>query len=279
MKIYDYCLNSREEQTISELATYQCGHENCTPGHIYGYAIRDHYLLHYIVSGSGEYHVGGNVYKLSKGDGFLICPSISTMYKASVDDPWEYYWVGFYGSEARNLLRKANLGGKNLIFHNDDQNITDYLKQMYSAQKSSIAPETQALGFLYLLISKLIAQYELDSKTNPDSPDYVEKALNFIKCNYSKKISVQKIADLVGIDRSQLFRLFKLQINISPQEYINKFRVAQACELLKTSDSTVEQIAHTVGIGCNSYFFKIFKKETNLTPVQYKKHITKANSD
>lgn len=270
MKVLDNCLNSSQEQTVAELAIYQCGHEKCKSGHQYGYAIRDHYLMHYIVSGSGEYHVDGFTYNLSAGDGFLICPSVSTMYKASEHDPWEYYWVGFYGTEAKQLLKKANLGPQSMVFHNDNEQISRLMNQMHNSQRNPNSPETETLGYLYIFISKLIEQYESQNKNrHNNSTGYVEKTINYIKCHYSCTLSIQNIADYIGIDRSQLFRLFKMHMDISPQQYIINFRIAKACELMRTTELSIEEIAHSVGFDYLSYFFRIFKRETNTTPLQY----------
>lgn len=275
MKIVDYCLDSYGEQSISELAIYQCGYEKCSSDHCYGYSIRDHYLIHYIVSGSGEYHVNGKTYHLTKGDGFMICPSVSTMYKSCPDDPWEYYWVGFYGTEAKQLFKTANIGPNNLIFHNEDKEVLRLMKRMYYSYKKPNSPKTEALGYLYIFVSKLIEQCEsLNLNNNNNSTGYVEKAINYIKCNYSHDLSIQEIADFVEIDRSHLFRLFKLHTDLSPQQYIINCRLSKARELLQTTDFTVEEIAHSVGFEYLSYFFRIFKKETKLTPLQYKKSIS-----
>ncbi|MDI6617095.1 MAG: AraC family transcriptional regulator [Clostridiales bacterium] len=270
MKVLDNCLNSSTEQTVFELDVYQCGHEKCNPGHSYGYAIRDHYLIHYIVGGCGEYNVGGRKYELSKGDGFLICPSVSTMYKASMKNPWEYYWIGFYGTEAKKILEMANLGPNNIIFHNDDKVIKELLSKMYYTLKDPNCPEIETLGYLYIFLSKLIKQYKFQNKSKHNNANYVEKAINYVKCNYSRDLTIQELADFIGVDRSQLFRLFKLQTNISPQQYIINYRIAKACELIKTTNLSVEEIARSVGFKYPSYFFRIFKRETAMTPLQYK---------
>ena len=63
------------------MAVYSCGVQRCAAGHSWGPAIRDHYLIHYIVSGRGVFSVKGNEYNLSVGDGFLVVPSCVDVYK------------------------------------------------------------------------------------------------------------------------------------------------------------------------------------------------------
>ena len=57
------------------LAVYNCGIQKCEEGYSWGPAVRDHYLIHYILSGKGSYETGGQRYELTAGDGFLAFPS------------------------------------------------------------------------------------------------------------------------------------------------------------------------------------------------------------
>ena len=89
------------------LAVYQCGWQQCGPNHSYGPGIWDHYVIHYIIKGKGEFTCGGKTYPIQAGQGFMIPPNTTAYYRADNDDPWEYHWVGFNGTEARKMLEKA----------------------------------------------------------------------------------------------------------------------------------------------------------------------------
>ena len=64
--------------------------QRCGPGHSWGPAMRDYYLIHYITSGSGIYDNGKKVYHLSSGDGFLVTPSCIVSYLSLI-----HIWVLF----------------------------------------------------------------------------------------------------------------------------------------------------------------------------------------
>lgn len=100
-----------------ELSVYQCGEEVCSGGHYFGPAIRNYFLIHCIQSGRGTYCRGNKIYSLGPGDGFLILPGESTLYRADEEDPWHYKWVGFQGEKAAGLLSMAGLGGEKVVFH------------------------------------------------------------------------------------------------------------------------------------------------------------------
>ena len=70
-----------------------------------------------IVSGCGVFSVKGNEYNLSVGDGFLVVPSCVASYAADTEEPWEYCWVGFNGSDAKQLVDQTGLNEENPVFH------------------------------------------------------------------------------------------------------------------------------------------------------------------
>lgn len=82
----DYYIKEDRHSQLG-LQVLHAGEQVCSPGHYFGYSARAHYLIHYIISGSGEYHVRDRVYHLKVGDGFLIQPNVNTFYKASDTDP------------------------------------------------------------------------------------------------------------------------------------------------------------------------------------------------
>lgn len=96
------------EKELVSLSVYNVGFQKCTPGYQWGPGIRDHYLIHYIISGSGSYIVNGNTYTLSAGDAFLVYPNTEVTYIASHKSPWEYAWVGFTGSDASIILKATD---------------------------------------------------------------------------------------------------------------------------------------------------------------------------
>ena len=118
------------------LSVYNCGTQKCFPNYTWGPAVRDHYLIHYIVSGKGVFQDGNNQYLLQAGDGFLVLPSRLVTYSADEEDPWEYCWVGFNGADAQRFLSFTGLSADIPVFHYDKDNILEELLQTDLALKS-----------------------------------------------------------------------------------------------------------------------------------------------
>lgn len=256
------------------LYVYQCGMEQCPSGHAYGPAVRDHYLIHYVHNGKGIFKIGNDIYHLTAGSGFIICPDIITYYKADDDDPWRYSWIGFHGIKAESYLKDANLTLDNPIFHYDQDDFIDTcFCEMNNAYYLKRGGEVQRLAYLYMFLNKLI-------QLNPeglyyDSADgrrdaYITQALQYIEMNYSRKITIDSISRHVGLNRSYFNSIFKNAMGITLQEYLIEFRIRKACELLPNASLSIGNISRSVGYNDPLLFSKIFKQVKGSTPSDYR---------
>ena len=75
-----------------ELSIFNCGLERCAPGQIWGPGIRDHYLIHLVVSGRGTFEVGGKTFEVVPGDLFFARPSQLIRYSADEQQPALTNW-------------------------------------------------------------------------------------------------------------------------------------------------------------------------------------------
>ena len=104
-------------QNHHDIEIIQCGTHECAPGNTYGPAVRDIYLIHYIVTGKGYFNDSTTIHPLSTGDMFLITPDNVTVYYADMIEPYTYIWVGFTGERADALVKSAGLSLENPVVH------------------------------------------------------------------------------------------------------------------------------------------------------------------
>lgn len=71
-----------KEKELVSLSVYNVGFQSCDSLYQWGPGIRDHYLIHYIISGKGRYTVNGSVHTLTPGDAFLVYPNTEVIYQA-----------------------------------------------------------------------------------------------------------------------------------------------------------------------------------------------------
>ena len=101
----------------------------------------------------------------------------------------------------------------------------------------------------------------------------IKKALNFIQFNLNSNLTVKRIAEEVGLSPDYLTRLFKKELNMTVIHFINKKRIYRSLKLLNTTKLSIEEIGDLVGLSNTSYFYTLFKKETGLSPKQYRNNM------
>ncbi len=99
--------------------------------------------------------------------------------------------------------------------------------------------------------------------------------LFYIHENYSKEISVENIASLVNKSPNYVSGVFKKELGQPFIEYLNKYRINTAIELMLSEDLLVYEIAQRVGYTNYKYFNKMFKRITSMSPTDYKKNLHK----
>lgn len=101
---------------------------------------------------------------------------------------------------------------------------------------------------------------------------YSEKIMSWIEQHYHEEFSLERLADAVHLSKAYVSRIFHQETGSKLMDYINARRIKQACQLLITSNSSVEEIGIQVGISNASYFNQVFKKMLGVTPLQYRKN-------
>lgn len=94
----------------------------------------------------------------------------------------------------------------------------------------------------------------------------VVEMINFIKNNYQDKISISDLSKKLAYSESMLNRKFKKEVHITFNEYLNRYRINKAIELLKNSDYNITEISYMCGYSSAKYFSRVFKKYLGISP-------------
>lgn len=111
---------------------------------------------------------------------------------------------------------------------------------------------------------------EFYKKAETDNP-YVEKTLEITEKEYANKISVESIADQLGVSASYLSRKFKQTTGLTYLDFLNKYRVSQAIRLMETGQYKVYEISEKTGFSDYKHFNVVFKRYTNQSPTEFMK--------
>ncbi len=253
-----------------DLAIYQFGYEKCTADQRFG-SKRDCYLLHFVVSGKGRYKVRGKTYEVGKDDCFLVIPDEDTYYEANRDDPYEYYWIGFRGVNARQLMEGLGFYDDNFVYRCNPQEseiIKKYMSNIVAKGKVDEKSYLYALGHLYLILSLLTRSTEDISCSVKMDEDTWREVNEYVAFNYGNQITIDDLSKKFGFHRTSLYKLFKRNSGMSPSEYILNYRLDRAMNLVKTTNWFYKTIAFECGFNNLTYFYKAFKKKFKRTPHQ-----------
>ncbi len=101
-------------------------------------------------------------------------------------------------------------------------------------------------------------------------PDPLQQAINYINRHISESISLSEISRMCYISKYHLCRTFKEKTGVTVMEYILQTRIILAQELLQKGELSVTQISNACGFSSPSYFSRIFKEKTGISPVRYR---------
>ncbi len=263
-----------QRTNYTDLTIYQYGKEKCAPLLSCGPATHNHYLLHYILEGRGLFTVGADrYYQLKAGQAFLICPKYVTTYTADKADPWTYLWIEFDGLKVPTFLSDAGLGLKHPIYIPQTEADTLELRQLMLSMLQNHDSPLRLLGTMYWILETLIrtSSTRKPSKTDNLQDFYVHEAMMYIERHYNQDITVAQLAGWCNLDRSYFGKIFKNTMLVTPHEYILRYRINTACDLLKNTDLSIGEISAQVGYENQLHFSRAFKKITGVPPRDWKK--------
>lgn len=251
-----------------DLYLINCGYEDCCSNFICAPHTRKYFLIHFVTKGSGFYEAGGKKHFVSSGDIFIIYPDELVSYHSpDVNSTWSFCWIGFSGNMASEYLKLSKISGytksvKHFEFYSIVSNCLNYIEERKN-NISQLKLNSYILDSLYCL-SK-------DNETQKLKPvEQVDKAVRYIEYNYMNSITSKDVAAHLALERSYFYRIFKKYTGASPEQYIIKYRIKKATELIGYNKYSVAEIAKFVGIKDIYYFSRLFKKIMGVSPSKYK---------
>ena len=197
-------------ENFIDLCMYQFGYEQCDPGHSFGPATRNHYLFHYVLSGTGTLMANNSkgetrTYSVKSGQGFMIFPVQINTYIADEQLPWKYMWIEFDGLRVKEALSVTDLCKDAPVYHSHSKELRENLadEMLYIVnhpQESSF----HLIGHLYLFLDYLLQSAKSATLISSGrmSDYYIKEAINYMEQNFQNTISIEDIAAVCGINRS-----------------------------------------------------------------------------
>lgn len=261
-----------------DLGLYQFGWEHCEPSHSFGPAMRNHFLFHYVISGTGTLFAENSKkesisYSIKSGQGFMIFPNQICTYIADAQQPWEYVWIEFDGLRAKETVELSGLCVNSPVYKAKYKDIAQTMKDemLYIVNHKDESP-FHLIGHLYLFIDSFVrsATSGQINKGNSLRDFYIKEAFSYIEQNFQNDISIEDISAFCGLNRSYFGKIFRENTGKSPQDFLISYRMTKATELLKLTNLSVRDIGNAVGYPNQLHFSRAFKNIYGISPRQWR---------
>src|SRR6185312_2208756 len=106
----------------------------------------------------------------------------------------------------------------------------------------------------------------IEQKENDPHKSNMQKLLNYIDAHYAEPLTLTDLANHFHFNPTYLSTYFSANYRFGFNEYVNEIRIAKAKELLERRGISISKISGIVGYSDHSYFCKVFKKQTGMSP-------------
>ena len=215
----------------------------------------------WVKAGTGIFRIGSDTFTLEPGQGVFMRNGIPHAYEG---ENLHTCWCTFFSSE--NLIDYVIGQRSYLLF-----DVPDFLEKETRALSSYARGNSSMLALSaagYTYVTELFAAITGSDDT------VIGQVREYLEKNYMNPVTLDDVAESVGLDRFALCRYFSAHHSCSVMEELKRIRISRAKRLLRYSSDSVESIGRLCGFESPSYFSMRFREECGCTPVEYrKKHL------
>lgn len=237
------------------------------------------YQLLYIAEGEAHFLFNGQYQRFPKGTVIIFFPKEPQFYYYKANENAHIYWVHFTGQNVLSYLSDNGFKKSGPHFVGINMSIPAIFNKMIhelQLQRHNFM-EYCTLEFQQLLLTLHRTSLEQGSR-NSHKNDVIEAAIIYINANYNKNIIIKELAAQYHLTHNWFSHCFQTYTGITPQRYLSNTRISKAKELLENSSCSISEVASLTGYADPLYFSRTFKKETGLSPSQYKNKFTLSKS-
>ena len=232
------------------------------------------YSLVFITNGGCIFENNYGRYVVESGSVLLLYPDEWHRYKPDVNTGWEEYWISFKGNYPEFLMNKNfPCKEKPIIQTGCNAQLQTLLHELIKKTDIGIIGFQQIISGITLQILGILdhSYQNPQFKDNNKDTELIRKATFFLNERISEKVDLELLARELPMGYSRFRKLFKNIIGLSPNQYILNLRLEEAKKLLKTSNLSINEIAHRCGFESMTHFCKFFQQKNNVSASQFRK--------
>ena len=243
-------------------------------------------MLYFFLHGSGNIKIEGKRYRIKSGDIILLNPK--EIFCCSVDPDIYHERIVIHISP--NLLKhfpkncdslyapflERKKGELNriprgtVLEHSLDLIFKSILETVQGENPAKEIIALCEITKLLSVLSKIYENYENKKTHSLTENTFINEVLTYLNAHYKEEINIDMIAKEFKIDKSYLSHLFKEYVGTSLWNYIIFRRISHFNEIV-FKEKSIEEASRICGFNNYSNFFRLYKKHTGITPMEYKK--------
>lgn len=247
--------------------------------------------LYYVTEGSAQIELPDGIYTLSPKHMYFIpaftihtniCKSNFVHYYLHIyedhysDNDWLDHWKFPVEIEATDLdlalfKRLCEINPHMTLQKSDpttyDNNPT-LMQNLIKNRQRAFCDKVESRGIVFQLLSRFFkqGQSKIEMKDNR-----IAKTVLYIRKHLNEAIELEKLAEISCLSKDHFIRLFKKELGTTPLQYINQKKIEKSQLLLITEEIAVKEIAFQLAFEDYSYFNRLLKKITGVTPQEYRR--------
>lgn len=225
-----------------------------------------YHLFSFVLEGKLRYTFQNRKYTLSSGMVLIIPAGSSYSFDTFTTGHYKKLVIEFAGPQLNMICSTLGLDHFTLQPVGDTQPLLDIIEKIRGLMETSRKNLPELMGLSMQFLMQL--SQALGTRNKPMSLFHYAKQR--LTEDFTTPLSITDLADELGMSYTNLHRIFRQELNISPLQYRNSLKIELARELLQHSDLSIKEIAARVGY-CNQFHFsRDFRTHTGKTPSEFR---------
>ena len=263
--------------------TVEVGESYPTKGHADGYYFDmdkgrelNEYQMLYLLEGEGTFRsVHVEETKIKTGDVFLLFPGEWHTYGPQPHSRWKRYCIGFKGKNMDERVANGFLSVEKPIYR------VGFSVEMIELYKNALKAANEEAAYSQQLLAGIVnhligMMYSLERNIilnkNQTQVELINRARLKIRESLESDLTIQHLAEDLGVSYSNFRKLFKEYTGLSPALYQQDLKLQRAKELLSTTKLSIKEIAYRLNFDSPDYFSSKFRMKTGHKPSDFREH-------
>ncbi len=227
----------------------------------------DDLFLIFTLAGSGRICAGGREHILGKDSLILIPPHTPMEYATDrTAGSWEFYWLDLTGEQVCAMADRLWEDMRHYLPSLPEGGI--FFRSLLEEQLSE--PDRSAM--IGRLFDKIIAAAIFGGSEEKSTADRI---LAYIAAHYREPISLRELSGQFYLSQNQIIRILRGRTGYAPHEYLMRYRLTKACELLQATSDPIGEIGRRVGYDNSSHFAARFRALYGISPGEYRAYFSR----